>query len=98
MAKSTERTATQIIPATEWSAFYLLPKEPFHALRRLICWQLEEGQSGESQIVGLVAGSDKSPIERAPDLEGFHSYIHDHNVNNGELRPVIGEHRRKLEA
>jgi hypothetical protein len=97
MPNSIERITRQIIPAQEWNAFYLLPNEPYHALRRLICWQLDElAQSGEFEIVGIVSGGDKSPTERASDLEGFHSYTHDSNVNNGELRPVIGEHRKKL--
>lgn len=97
MPKSTERITRQIIPAQEWSAFYLLPKEPYHSLRRLICWQLDElPQSGEFEIVGIVAGSSESPTKRTTDLEGFHSYAHDNNVTAGELRPVIGEHRKKL--
>ncbi len=97
MAKSTEHTIRQVIPGAEWSAFYLLSVEPFYELRRLICWQLEDkGNEGESEIVGIVTGSAKSPTERAPDREGFHSYIHDHNVNSGDLRPIIGEHRKKL--
>ncbi len=97
MAKSTEQITRQIMPAGEWSAFYLLPVEPFHSLRRLICWQLEQvGEEGSAELVGIVAGKSKSPTERAPDIEGFHSYIHDHDVNNGDLRPIIGEHRKKL--
>lgn len=97
MAKSQERTTKQIMPAGEWSAFYLQPQEPFYSLRRLVCWQLEQaGEDGDSELVGLIAGRGKLPIERAPDIEGFHSYIHDHDVNNGDLRPIIGEHRKKL--
>src|SRR5689334_8463653 len=97
MPKSSERTTRQIMVASEWSAFYLLPAEPYHLLRRLICWQLEDvGKDGDSEIVGIVAGIGKAPTERAPDLEGFHSYIHDHDVTNGDLRPIIGEHRKKL--
>lgn len=87
----------QIIQGTDWSAFCLTKTEPYYKLHRLVCWQLEDvGNEGETEIVGIVAGSDKSPLERAPDLEGFHSYIHAHNVDGGDLRPIIGEHRKKL--
>jgi hypothetical protein len=97
MAKSTERVIRQIMTAAEWSAFYLLPAEPFYSLRRLICWQLEDvGKDGESEIIGIVAGRGKIATERAPDIEGFHSYIHEQNVTAGDLRPIIGEHRKKL--
>jgi hypothetical protein len=89
----TTRT-NQLIPADDWYAFYLLTTEPYSSLVRLVCWQLEEDlQTGATQIVGMVASAIGGTIGRAPDAEGFHMYVHDSDVQRGDLRPIVGRQK-----
>jgi hypothetical protein len=89
----------QIIPAVDWYAFYLLQTDPYYSLVRLVCWQLEEDlQSGSHAIVGMVASAIGGTVGRAPDAEGFHMYVHDDDVRQGTLRPIIGRQKEIYEA
>lgn len=84
----------QIIPATDWYAFYLLTTDPYYSLVRLVCWQLEEDlQTGATEIVGMVASAIGGAVGRAPDVAGFHMYVHRDDVETGTLRPIIGRQK-----
>ena len=90
--------AQQIVSAEGWYALYLLKDNPFHSLVHVVCWMLDERTSDNSQVVGMVVDNSGMSIVRADSIDGFRMYVHSDRVNEGDLRPIIGEHRSKMMA
>ena len=88
----------QIAPAEGWYALYLLPDNPFHSLVHVVCWMLDERTSSSAEVVGMVVDNSGMSIARADSIEGFRMYIHRDRVSEGDLRPIISEHRSKMLA
>lgn len=88
----------QIASAEGWYALYLLKENPFHSLVHVVCWMLDERATNESRVVGMVVDTSGMTIAPADSIEGFRMYVHRDRVNEGDLHPIIGEHRSKMLA